>query len=317
MKQIFLFLALFFQVGALEWMTDYSKAVQEAQAKQKPLLLFFTETGCPWCKKLDTEALSTPEFAQKTKDSFIFMLVDFPSKDFADQNNRLQQKFNVRGFPTLIILTPDEKQIGITGYRPGGGKEYAGHLLKIVQDYAGYQEKMGALKSLSGPDLKSLYEQAAAYGFQNDKALIAESGLQSDEAPYFILEQIRLQTEANNLNEANALKQLLLEKFPNRHQHSHYNLSVIEFENRYHEMKQNKRTLESTLEPLLSYMKDHEDKENAWRLNMLVSQVLYDNNNFAEALKYAKQSYEGAPKANQSDIAEAISDISAKEERYR
>ena len=302
MKQIFILLILFtacYDVNALEWMTQYDAAVKEAKTKQLPLLLYFTETDCRWCAKLDNEALATPEFSEATKNRFIFVKVDFPS-DNADQNAALQRRFNVRGFPTIILLDPDEQQIGITGYRPGGGKEFAQHLLQIVHDYAGYKGQLNTMDLQS--DLKGLYEKAKTYQVPNDMNKIINKGIHSNESSYFILERLRRHSCLDQLSadESNSLREKLLSSNPGME--TEFNLAVIDFE----------RT--NAIDPLVAYLTKYgtSDKDNHWRINTIISQVLYEQNLYAEALKYARQSLETAPSSKRSEIAEAIEEIKHK-----
>lgn len=44
----------------------------------------------------------------------------------------LAEKFQISGFPTIVLLTPDGELIGKTGYRPGGAKAYVAHLKKLL-----------------------------------------------------------------------------------------------------------------------------------------------------------------------------------------
>jgi protein disulfide-isomerase len=53
------------------------------------------------------------------------MTVDFPrakplSLEVRKQNQTLAQKFEIAGFPTIVILNGDGKQVGLLGYVPGG-----------------------------------------------------------------------------------------------------------------------------------------------------------------------------------------------------
>ena len=42
------------------------------------------------------------------------------------------EKYEVRGFPTIVILNPKGKEIGRTGYKPGGPQAYVEHLQAII-----------------------------------------------------------------------------------------------------------------------------------------------------------------------------------------
>ena len=53
------------------------------------------------------------------------MTVDFPrakplSAEVRQQNQDLAQKYEIEGFPTIVVLNSDGKQVGLLGYMPGG-----------------------------------------------------------------------------------------------------------------------------------------------------------------------------------------------------
>jgi protein disulfide-isomerase len=125
--------------GSVTWTTNYQDAVAQSKQNSQPIVLFFTGSDwCGWCKKLDAEALDTPDFAQATNGKFIFVKVDFPMKSKLDpqtaqQNNMLKQKYEIKGYPTLVIIDGNEKILATTGYEAGGGKKYANHLESIIK----------------------------------------------------------------------------------------------------------------------------------------------------------------------------------------
>ncbi len=127
------------QPTQINWFTNYQQAVQEAARSHKPLLLFFTGSDwCGWCKKMQQEIFSSPEFASQVGTAFVFVDVDFPMNqqlpaDHQQQNTQLKQKYGVTGYPTIIILDSNENFIAETGYRPGGGKAYADYLRTLLQ----------------------------------------------------------------------------------------------------------------------------------------------------------------------------------------
>ena len=93
---------------------------------KRPMLLDFTGSDwCGWCIKLDTEVFSTEEFRKYATEKLVLVKIDFPKKkklspEQKRQNASLASKFGVEGFPTLIILSYNGKQLGRMGYRPGG-----------------------------------------------------------------------------------------------------------------------------------------------------------------------------------------------------
>jgi protein disulfide-isomerase len=306
---------------SINWFTNYEKAVQESQNSSKPIILFFTGSDwCSWCIKLEEEAFDTKEFAQTTSDKFIFLKLDFPlyksiDQQISRQNKALQKKYNIRGFPTIILLDSNLQEVGETGYRPGGGKEYAEHLLKIINSYAIYQQNMLNLEtqSLSGLELKSIYNKSCELGLYNDSAKIIKVGLQSDMKQFFQMEQYRNYASEGLIHksEAIAMKKKLIAADPKNEQLIPYQIAVIEFEAYSEEMEKENYAPEFAIAPLVDYINKfgEKDKNNLWRLQMIISQVYLDKNKFFDALKYAKASYESAPASVQPEIAIAVKNI--------
>lgn len=125
--------------SSIAWMTDYSSAASQAKESNKYLFLFFTGSDwCGWCKKFDSEILSTKEFVNAVGNKFVFVMVDFPMgkplpADIKKQNDDLKKKFGVTGFPTVVILDSSQNFVAETGYRAGGGKAFADYLMGLLQ----------------------------------------------------------------------------------------------------------------------------------------------------------------------------------------
>lgn len=308
--------------ASLQWQTNYEQAVQQAKAASKPLLLFFTGSDwCGWCNKLDEEALETSEFASAIGSQLIFVKLDFPLYSSQDpqlkaQNKELQQKFDVRSFPTIIIVDPKQnQQMGITGYRPGGGKAFAEHLLKIINDYSGYQKKMSILDKVpfSGKELKQLYGQAQKLGLNQDIAKITKKGMASNETLFFMKERYKYLAEEGHIHsqEALALKEKLLHADPHNSKKVHYEVAITDFEASIQTMDKEGSSPELAVAPLTEYIEQFgtQDQENVWRLHILISQIYLDKNKIATALKYAQQSYDTAPSSVQPELARAVQNM--------
>jgi thioredoxin-related protein len=131
----------FFTLGSAraeaEWLQDLPKARAQAKENHKLLLLDFTGSDwCIWCKKLDAEVFSQPAFQSYAKDHLVLMKVDFPRKisqspETKKQNEELAQKFGVQGFPTIVVLNDEGKQVGELGYQPGGADAFVKELKKL------------------------------------------------------------------------------------------------------------------------------------------------------------------------------------------
>jgi len=322
----FLFLSTALQAAVekssspLNWVTSYEEAVNQSKSTSKPIILFFTGSDwCGWCHKLEREALDTADFAQAAGDKFIFVKLDFPMNsqlpsNLTAQNKQLQKKYDVRGFPTIIILDSQERQIGTTGYRSGGGAQYAQHLFKIVNDYTGYQQKMQAVdakEQLSGLELRQLYDKAKEFDLENDAIKIIRLGMNSDQKGFFLLEHYRfLINEGKSQSpEAVSLRLQLLKSDPQNTFLTHYHVAVIDFEAENSHIEDH--SVETVVAPLVNYINQFgsTDKANLWRLHMIVSQVYFDKNNISKALEHAKAAHDQAPSTVQPEIAVVIKSI--------
>ena len=145
MKKLLLSIALFAFLQAsqaadttgLVWHTSLPVAQEKAKVGSKMLLLDFTGSDwCGWCKRLNKEIFQTPEFTEYAKKNLELVEVDFPQRkkqasELKKANEALQSKFQVRGYPTLIILNSAGKKIGELGYQEGGPKPFIAELEKL------------------------------------------------------------------------------------------------------------------------------------------------------------------------------------------
>ena len=115
------------------WMTDYPAALKKASKENKLVLLDFTGSDwCPWCIKLDQEVFSQKAFQDYAEKNLVLVLVDFPrgkksaeqSEALQKQNNELQAKYKIEGYPTLLLLDAQGKQLKSSNYLAGGPEAF-------------------------------------------------------------------------------------------------------------------------------------------------------------------------------------------------
>jgi len=141
MNKIILYFVFFWSLQTLSaqeltWQTDINKAIELSTKSKKPLMLFFTGSDwCGWCIKLQKEVFQKPEFVEWSK-KVILVELDFPKKtqleaSLKQQNDQLQQIFQVQGFPTIWFVSPQKngtqinlQQLGKTGYVAGGPEKW-------------------------------------------------------------------------------------------------------------------------------------------------------------------------------------------------
>jgi thioredoxin-related protein len=116
-------LALNLQAGP-KWLTDFEAVKQQAQKENKAILMDFTGSDwCPPCKALKKNVLDKPGFEKFAGEKLVLMELDFPNdkskvtKAVADSNAKLSKQFKIEGYPTIIVLDKDGKELGrMVGY---------------------------------------------------------------------------------------------------------------------------------------------------------------------------------------------------------
>ncbi len=125
--------------GSGLWETDYDAALKQAAAENKYVLVSISGLEwCSWCRALENEVFSKPEFAEYAKDNLICVLLDFnrsgraTNAGFAKQHEMLLERFQVQGFPTVLIFNPQGKGVTRDGYQRGGAAKYVEFIKGVV-----------------------------------------------------------------------------------------------------------------------------------------------------------------------------------------
>lgn len=101
------------------------------------LMDFNGSDWCPPCKALRKNVLSSQEFTDFAKKNLVLVDVDFPRhKQLPEEqkkaNDALSQKFNIEGFPTVIVLSSEGKQLSKkVGYDGQNAKDFIAELEKL------------------------------------------------------------------------------------------------------------------------------------------------------------------------------------------
>jgi len=125
------------------WVTDYKKAQEEAKTSHKLVLLNFTGSDwCGFCFQLDKAILSQPQFKDYANKNLVLVEIDFPRRNGArwnaqsielkKQNAQLADKYDISGFPTLVILDGEGKTVWrYDGFYTGGMAAFLAELDKV------------------------------------------------------------------------------------------------------------------------------------------------------------------------------------------
>ncbi len=138
------------------WRTDFEAAKAKAKAEKKFLLVDFTGSDwCIWCKRLKTEVFDKDEFQNEAPKHFVLVELDFPATkklpdELKEQNDALQKKYKIQGFPTVLVMDPQGEVVAHTGYQPGGPQGYVKQLAEFLDVYATVVKMKQDLESSKG-----------------------------------------------------------------------------------------------------------------------------------------------------------------------
>jgi protein disulfide-isomerase len=125
----------------LAWLTNLEKAQERAKADKKAVLINFTGSDwCGFCIKLDKDVFATKDFADYAQDNLVLVKADFPRKtqlpdDLKKANAKLKDRYEVKGFPTLVMVDGDGRLLGKkVGYGGGGAKA-------VIDEFKGWRKK--------------------------------------------------------------------------------------------------------------------------------------------------------------------------------
>lgn len=133
--------------GQEDWLTDFAKAKEAAREARLPILADFAGTDwCGWCIRLDNEVFSQDAFKAYAKTNLVLFLADYPRRkqqpaQTTRQNAKLLEEYGIEGFPTVLLLDANGRELARTGYHPGGSKAYVEHLKQLI---AAFKKSAGA-----------------------------------------------------------------------------------------------------------------------------------------------------------------------------
>ncbi|MCE9604416.1 MAG: thioredoxin family protein [Planctomycetia bacterium] len=150
------------------WLTDFEAAKAQAKAAKKLLLVDFTGSDwCPPCMRLKAEVFDGEAFKTAAPEQFVLVELDFPNKkvlsdELKKQNAELAKRYEISGYPTVLLLDVEGNVVSRTGYRPGGSEVYVKHLQDLVSTYEQIAKLKSKLDSVAGLDRAKLLDEIVA-----------------------------------------------------------------------------------------------------------------------------------------------------------
>ena len=162
------------QIGV--WTMDFDAASKLATEKKMPMILNFTGSDwCGWCKLMDKNVFAEAAWKKYAAENVVLVTLDFPKdktivpEKFVERNEKLQAKFEVRGFPTYVVLDSDgETKLG----QLGAGRDKTP--TSFVEEFKGVSRLSTsniAAYAKANPEKADAYKAAIAESRESKKAL--------------------------------------------------------------------------------------------------------------------------------------------------
>ena len=123
------------------WERNPSRAISKAKVLDRPMVLLFT--GLEWNENaylLSREVFLTRTFNDFARAHLTLCFVDYPENILKapDSARALKTKYGVHGYPTLLLLDANGREIHRqTGYRPGRARDYFNQLRRAALEFRG------------------------------------------------------------------------------------------------------------------------------------------------------------------------------------
>ncbi|WP_100934199.1 thioredoxin family protein [Candidatus Chlamydia corallus] len=303
--------------NTIVWHPNYQEALQKSKEAELPLLVVFS--GSDWngsCMKIWKEVLESPEFIKRVRGKFVCVEVDYLKhrpqvEGIRKQNIALKSKFKINELPCIILLSHEEREI----YRIGSfgnetGSNLGDSLCHIVESDSLLRRAFPVMASLSLSVLQRYYRLAEELSYKEFLNHALELGVRSDDY-FFLSEKFRLLVEVGKMDseECQRIKKRLLHKDPKNEKQTHFTVALIEFQ----ELAKRSRTgvrqdASQVIAPLESYISQfgQQDKDNLWRIEMMIAQFYLDSDQWHQALQHAEVAFEAAPNEVRSHISRSL-----------
>ncbi|ANH78726.1 thioredoxin family protein [Candidatus Chlamydia sanziniae] len=301
----------------LVWHLNYQEALQKSKESELPLLIFFS--GSDWngaCMKIRKEVLDSQDFIKKVAGKFICVKVDYlkhtpQAESIRQQNACLKSQFKIDELPCMVLLSPEEQEI----YRLGSfgnetGTNLGDSLCHIVDSDSLLRRAFPIMTSLSMAELQLHYRLAEELSRKDFLTQALEFGVRSDDY-FFLSEKFRLLVENGKMDseECQRIKKRLLSKDSKNEKQTHFTVALIEFQELAKRSREGVRQEASqVIAPLETYLSQfgQQDKDNLWRVEMMIAQFYLDSDQWHHALQHAEVAFDAAPAEIRSHISRSL-----------
>ncbi len=143
----------------IKFLTSLEEALTISKHSGKPIMVDLYTDWCSWCKELDSKTYTDTQVIAFVNKNLV------PLKINAEEETYLPKKFNVTGYPTILFIDGNEKEVDrLVGYYP-------------AEDYLSALEELFIKNRAYG---KVLEEYSKEYSYENAKTLIEKLQVRKD-----------------------------------------------------------------------------------------------------------------------------------------
>ncbi|MGF1534070.1 MAG: thioredoxin family protein [Bernardetiaceae bacterium] len=120
----------------ITWL-DMETAIKKAKKTKQPIFVDVYTSWCGWCKKMDKATFADPAVAQYVAKNYLAVKLNAESQEtikFGKENLTARalakERFAVKGYPTIVLLSPDLQKI-----QAKGGFKDADAFVKMLQKF--------------------------------------------------------------------------------------------------------------------------------------------------------------------------------------
>lgn len=95
----------------IKWHTAAMQALEQGVEQNKPTVVYFGERWVDWCSEMEDKVFPSEQL-QALADKAVFVN-GRPSQD--EGTRKLAERFEIRSFPTILVLAPDKKKLAAMG----------------------------------------------------------------------------------------------------------------------------------------------------------------------------------------------------------
>lgn len=131
------------------WIDDYNLARTIAAQTDRHIFMAFTDMDSgEFSQRMDKEIFKSEQFLTYAHKNFVLLRIDHPKTTtqpaaLITQNRMLDEAFNIKGFPMVVVLNEKGEKIAESKYLKGGPEFFMKQLTRIVDQDA---DRLAALK---------------------------------------------------------------------------------------------------------------------------------------------------------------------------